>query len=54
MSTPVIFDFWDYKDYLNQMADTQPRGFKKKLSELSGCQTAYVSHVLNGQAHFNM
>lgn len=53
MPIPQIFDFLDYKDYLNEMANSQPRGFKKKLSELSKCQTAYVSHVLNGYAHFN-
>jgi uncharacterized protein (TIGR02147 family) len=53
MSTPVIFDYLDYKEYLNKMADSQPRGFKKKIAELSGCQTAYVSHVLNGHAHFS-
>ncbi len=53
MSIPVVFEFMDYKDYLNQMADSHPRGFKKKLSELSGCQTAYISHVLNGTAHFS-
>jgi uncharacterized protein (TIGR02147 family) len=53
MSTPSIFNFTDYKDYLNKYADSEPRGFKKRLSELSGCQTAYISHVLNGLAHFS-
>ncbi len=53
MSVPSIFHFMDYKDYLNKYADSEPRGFKKRLSELSGCQTAYISHVLNGHAHFS-
>jgi uncharacterized protein (TIGR02147 family) len=49
----TIFDYDDYKDYLKALADRSPRGFKKKLAEDAGCQTAYVSHVLNGSAHFN-
>lgn len=53
MQNPSLFDFWDYKDYLNHRADSAPRGFKKRLAEFSGCQTAYISHVLNGHAHFN-
>lgn len=53
MSIPVVFEFLDYKAYLSQMAESHQRGFKKRLAELSGCQTAYVSHVLNGKAHFS-
>lgn len=53
MSNPVLFEFLDYKDYLSKMAISYPRGFKKRLSVLAGCQTAYVSHVLNGKAHFS-
>ena len=54
MAFPSVFDFHDYKEYLNKMAQLHPRGFKKNLAEVSGCQTAYISHVLNGAAQFSL
>jgi len=53
LTRPSVFDFTDYKKYIGELADVEPRGFKKKLAELANCQTAYVSHVLNGHAHFS-
>lgn len=48
-----LFDFRDYKQYLVAQGESESRGYRKKLSEAAGCQTAYVSHVLNGTAHFS-
>ncbi len=53
MNIPSVFDFLDYKEYLHKMVSASPRGFKKKMAEDSGCQTAYISHVLNGTAHLS-
>ena len=53
MERPV-FDFESYKSYLNELCGLRPRGFRKALAEAAQCQTAYVSHVLNGPGHFNL
>jgi uncharacterized protein (TIGR02147 family) len=49
----TIFDFRDYKRYLVALGESESRGYRKNLAEAAGCQTAYVSHVLNGGAHFS-
>jgi uncharacterized protein (TIGR02147 family) len=49
-----VFDFLDYKEFLNHLAKVKNRGFKKALAEATQCQTAYISHVLNGAGHFNL
>ncbi|HVK60022.1 MAG TPA: TIGR02147 family protein, partial [Bdellovibrionales bacterium] len=33
---------------------TFERGFRSKLAEKAGCQSGYVTQVLNGQAHFSL
>jgi uncharacterized protein (TIGR02147 family) len=53
----AVFEFEDYKDFLlsveRQRASVQ-KGFRSKLANAAGCQSAYVSHVLNGAAHFSL
>lgn len=49
-----IFEYQDYKIYLLKYAQSHPRGFRKNLAKALNCQTAYVSHVLNGAAHFSL
>lgn len=49
-----IYEYQDYKTYLLKFAQSQPRGFRKDLAHALNCQTAYVSHVFNGEAHFSL
>jgi uncharacterized protein (TIGR02147 family) len=51
------FDFKSYKDYLEFIEANRKsyqRGFRSKLAEFIGCQSGYISHVLNGHAHFSL
>lgn len=51
------FDYTDYKAYLNDRIASMPgkgRGERAKLADAIGCQRAFVSHVLQGDAHFNL
>ena len=53
----MIFDFKDYKLYLAKVEERRPlkgRGFRAELARIMGCQTAYVSQVLNGRANFSL
>ena len=52
--SPSVFDYADYKRYLGEVDDGRPRGFRKALAQATHCQTAYISHVLNGLGHFNL
>lgn len=52
-----VFDFKDYKKYLEFFESHRPhrgRGFRAELARSANCQTAYISQVLNGQAHFSL
>jgi uncharacterized protein (TIGR02147 family) len=52
-----VFDYRDYKKYLVDSLDARPgggRGSRSALAEATGCQTAYVSQVLNGNANFSL
>lgn len=53
-----IFDFTDYKAYLNYRLDDRQmgggRGSRAKLSRFVGCQTAYTAQVLRASAHFSL
>ncbi|MGK5084243.1 TIGR02147 family protein [Bdellovibrionota bacterium FG-1] len=49
-----IFESTDYKRYLTEVDESRPRGFRKALAQATHCQTAYISHVLNGSGHFNL
>ncbi|QDK38292.1 TIGR02147 family protein [Bdellovibrio sp. NC01] len=48
-----LFDFDDYKSYLQQRCD-QERGSKSALAAALDCQSAYISQVLNGTAHLSL
>lgn len=53
----TVFDFTDYKSFLGHTEDARKsyeRGFRTKLAEFIGCQSGYISHVLNGSAHFSL
>jgi uncharacterized protein (TIGR02147 family) len=51
------FEFDDYKVFLAEVEASRAqvqRGFRTKLAEGLGVQNAYVSKVLNGEAHFSL
>ncbi len=53
---PIVFEYRDYKKYLNRLIETYPnsgRGQRRLLAEAIRCQVAYVSHVLSGAYHFS-
>lgn len=52
----MIFDYRDYKKYLNSALSTggASRGSRSRLAEELRCQTAFISHVLNGNSHFSL
>src|SRR5262245_14806797 len=52
-----VFEFSDYKDYLKAWIHNQPRGgrgARSKLASALKCHTAYVSQVLNQEAHLSL
>lgn len=51
-----LFDHRDYKSYLRaRSAEKGPRsGFKSQLARACGCNSAYVSSVLGGNAHLSL
>ncbi len=49
-----LFEYSDYKAFLRELGDSQPRGFRKALAQAVHCQTAYVSQVLNGDYHLSL
>lgn len=57
MTEKTVFEFRDYKAYLREIERRRPlngRGFRALLARTTGCQTAYVSQVLNTAAHFGL
>ncbi len=53
----TVFDFKDYKPYLNEKILSSPykgRGLKRKMSIHLNVQTAFVSQVLNHHVHFSL
>lgn len=57
MDSKSVFEFRDYKAYLKYIESRRPqkgRGFRAELSRTIGCQTAYISQVLNGSANFSL
>lgn len=53
----TVFDYRDYKTYINELIASRPekgRGMKSAIAEAVGCQKAYVSQVLSGDAHFSL
>lgn len=52
-----IFDFRDYKAYLKHWMAQKPgkgRGLQTKIANRIGCQTGYVSQILNSSANFSL
>lgn len=52
-----VIDFKNYKEFLKdieQSRKTFQKGFRSKLAEFIECQSGYISHVLNGNAHFSL
>jgi uncharacterized protein (TIGR02147 family) len=52
-----VFDFNDYKVFLAFIEDSRKvaeRGFRRRLAEAVGCQSGYISQVLNTDAHFSL
>ena len=53
----MIFSFKDYKSYLLKYIKKQPkngRGIRSSFARAIKGQTAFISQVLNGEAHFSM
>ena len=53
----MVYNFQDYKEYLFSRLDSEDglgKGGRSRLCEAMGCQTAYLSQVLNGTAHLSM
>ncbi len=52
-----VFDCSSYKDFLNEAEASRKqveRGFRRRLAEAVGCQSGYISQVLNTSAHFSL
>lgn len=51
-----IFEYNDYKDYLRTSLGGEKKrtGLRAKAATAMGCQTAYLSQVLNGSAHISL
>jgi uncharacterized protein (TIGR02147 family) len=52
-----IFDYLDYKSYLQEVIRSKPgqgRGFRKELAEAIGCQSSFVSQVLSRSLQFSL
>ena len=51
-----IFEFKDYKQYLNAWIESQPRkgrGIGRKIAESTRLSPAMLSHILSGDKHFS-
>jgi uncharacterized protein (TIGR02147 family) len=51
-----IYGFNDYKLYLTDVLPVSGphRGNRSKLAQALSCQTGFISHVINGTAHFSL
>lgn len=52
-----VFDSASYKDFLQSTEQSRKqveRGFRRRLAEAVGCQSGYISQVLNTKAHFSL
>ena len=57
MTAKSVFEFRNYKTYLSYFEShmhNKGRGFRAALARAASCQTAYISQVLNGKAHFSL
>lgn len=52
---PSVFEYEDYKAFLKEaIRRRQQRGSRTALARAMGCQSAYVTHVLGGQAELSL
>ncbi|MGK5085103.1 TIGR02147 family protein [Bdellovibrionota bacterium FG-1] len=54
---PTIFEFQNYKSYIDAWIASRPGGGRGEKSRIAGrakCQLAYVSQVLKGTAHLSL
>lgn len=50
-----IFHYSDYKSYLKAIETTKEiKGFRSRVAEVTSCQNAFISQVLNGEVNFNL
>lgn len=49
-----VFQFNNYKDFLHTALRSRGHGSRLKLAEALRCQSAYISQVLNQQAHLSL
>jgi len=54
--TPSVFLFRDFRKFLLELLDspTAERGIQARWAEASGCQPAYMSHVLKSRAELSL
>lgn len=53
----TIFEYSDYKTYLGDFLKSKPgngHGFKTQLAKAANCHLAYISNILNKDAHFSL
>lgn len=53
----TIFDYKEYKPYIHEKISASPnkgRGIKRNMAAFLGCQTAYISQVLNQHVNFSL
>ena len=53
----TLFEYKDYKHYLKDLVKQKPKqghGFKSAMATAIRCQSAYISRVLNGNAHLSL
>lgn len=52
----TVYEFRSYKEYLNAWLEAQPKaghGLRRKMAEVIGTQTGFITQVLSGSAHFS-
>jgi uncharacterized protein (TIGR02147 family) len=57
MKTVSVFDFMDYKAYIQAWIATRPsrgRGEKGRIADAISCHSTYISQVLQGSAHLSL
>lgn len=57
MGNPSVFEAQSYKTFINNWLFAQPKqghGLRKKIAEVIGTQTGFVTQVLSGDLHFSL
>lgn len=53
MTTKTLFEYRDYRAYLNDRTQERSRGERSRLAEHLHCHLTYVSQILGGTAHLS-